>query len=40
MRKRLLTGVIAATVAATSMVATSASHAASIDYSKCTDLKS
>ena len=40
MRKRLLTGVIAATVAATSMVATSASHAATIDYSKCKDLKS
>jgi len=40
MRKRLLTGVIVATMAATSMVATTASHAASIDYTKCTDLKS
>jgi len=41
MRKRLLTGVIVATMAAASMVATtSASNAASIDYSKCTDLKS
>ena len=40
MRKRLLTGVIAATVAVTSLVAVSSSQAASIDYSKCTDLKS
>lgn len=40
MRKRLLTGVIVATMAAASMVATSASHAATIDYSKCKDLKS
>ena len=40
MRKRLLTGVIAATVAVTSLVAVSSSQAASIDYSKCTDLTS
>ena len=41
MRKRLLTGVLVATMAAASMVATSASsNAAAIDYSKCTDLKS
>jgi len=41
MRKRLLTGVLVATMAAASMVATSASSsAAAIDYSKCTDLKS
>jgi len=40
MRKRLLTGVIAATMAAASMVATTSAHAAAIDYSKCTDLKS
>jgi len=41
MRKRLLTGVLVATMAAASMVATSASsNAAAVDYSKCTDLKS
>jgi len=41
MRKRLLTGVIVATMAAASLVATSASsNAAAIDYSKCQDLKS
>ena len=40
MRKRLLTGVIAATMAAASLVATSsAANAATIDYSKCKDLK-
>ncbi len=40
MRKRLLTGVIVATMAAASMVATSASSNAAINYSTCTDLKS
>lgn len=39
MRKRLLTGVVSAVVAVTSLVATSSSQAASIDYSKCADLK-
>ena len=40
MRKRLLTGVIAVTMAAASLVATSsAANAATIDYSKCKDLK-
>ena len=38
MRKRLLTGVIAATMAAASMVATTSAHAATIDYSKCANL--
>jgi putative spermidine/putrescine transport system substrate-binding protein len=41
MRKHLLTGVLAAAEAATSMVAlTTTSQAASINYSTCTDLKS
>jgi len=40
MRKRLLTGVLVATMAAASMFATTASsNAAPIDYSKCKDLK-
>ena len=43
MRKRLLTGVIVATMAAASLVATTATSSASnavVDYTKCTDLKS
>ena len=44
MRKRLLTGVLVATMAAASMVATtaasSAAPSAKIDYTTCTDLKS
>jgi len=40
MRRRLLTGVLVATMAAASMFATTASsNAAPIDYSKCKDLK-
>ncbi len=39
MRKRILGGVIAATMAATSLIATSASSQAAVDYSKCTSLK-
>lgn len=40
MRKHLLTGVLVATMAAASMVATSASSDAAINYATCTDLQS
>ncbi len=39
MRKRILGGVIAATMAAASLVATSAASHAAVDFSKCTSLK-
>jgi putative spermidine/putrescine transport system substrate-binding protein len=40
MRKRLLTGVLVATMAAASLFATSTSSSAAINYKTCTDLKS